>query len=335
MTNQTRITIHDIALSIGAPVDQITKVILGQPGVSAEFRRKVYTALEEAGLVRVSQETTEGTIGVVITGTLSGEYNSDLVRGITETAKKRGYSLMLYSERSSREDDLIRMFGPGGCDGIIVIVPNQYQRLLELCRQYGRDHVLIDYQGDDDMTDVLTVEVHNYQAILQVMSHLLELGHRRIAFITGLIRVASAQQRLQGYLDALDTAGIAYDPALVAEGDWFHERAFELTQQLLDLDDPPTAIVASNDLMAFGAMQAARHRGLEIGGDISITGFDDIDMASTVTPSLTTVRQPIARLGEVAVDMLVKRHQGQEIAQPHAQLDTELIIRQSTGRAPR
>lgn len=335
MANSTRVTIQDIAQSLAIPVEQVTKVILGQPGVSDESRRAILTAMEAAGLVRISRETAAGTIGVVIPGTLDGDYIAEVVRGITGTAKRRGNSVVLYLERSGREAELIRMLEPGGCIGIIAIVPNNYQHLLELCHQYQRLHVLVDYQGDDELSEALTVEVDNRHGIHDVMRHLFDLGHRRIAFMTGRISHASARQRLEGYTEALAAAGIPYDPALVLEGDWFHPRAYEITPRLFELDDVPTALVASNDLMAFGAMQAARQHGLVIGYDISITGFDDIDMASTVTPPLTTVRQPMFGMGEAAVDMLVRASQGEALENRHVRLNTELIVRQSTGAAPR
>jgi len=215
---------------------------------------------------------------------------------------------------------------------MILVVPSNYDLLLDLCQRYQRPYVLVDYQDASDLGDALTVEVNNRQSIVNVMDHLFDLGHRRIGFITGNRVHASAQQRLQGYLDALEDAGIAYDEALVGEGNWMHPRAYDVAQNLLNLDDPPTAIVASNDLSAFGAMQAARGLGLEVGSDVSITGFDDIGMASTVTPTLTTVRQPMLQMGHVAAEMLLKASEGQPLDQRHVQLDTELIIRQSTAR---
>jgi LacI family transcriptional regulator len=326
-----RLTLQDIAQSVDAPVDQVTKVLLGQPGVSDELRHRILAAMDEAGLTRIARGTSNGTIGVVIPGTTDGDYIAEVVRGISDTAANRGYSIVLYGERNSKEHELIQMLGPGGCDGIIAVVPNNYQRLLELCHAHHRSYVLVDYQGDDELDEALTVEVHNRQSITDVMDYLYDLGHRRIAFMTGMMKHASARQRLQGYLDALAAHSISYDPALMLEGDWFHPLAYELSQPLLALDERPTAIVASNDLMAFGAMQAARQLGLEIGVDVSITGFDDIDMASTVTPALTTVRQPMLQIGEIAAEMLLKAITDQPIAERHVLLDTELIIRQSTG----
>ena len=305
--------------------------MLGQPGVPEEVRRKVLAAMKDAGATNLSREATKGTIGVVIPGSTDGDYIAEVVRGISESAASQGYAIAFFSERNSKEQELIRMLEPGGCDGIIAVVPNQYQRLLELCHTYDRHYVLVDYQGDE-LHEALTVEVQNRQSIVKVVQYLYTLGHRRIAFVTGMLKHASARQRLQGYKDALETLALPYDRALVTEGDWFHPLACELGQHLLALEERPTAVVASSDLMAFGVMQAAHQNGLAIGFDISITGFDDIAMAATVTPTLTTVRQPMLKIGEVAADLLLSTLDGKPIAQRHVQLETELVIRESTGR---
>ena len=145
---------------------------------------------------------------------------------------------------------------------------------------------------------------------------------------------ASAQQRLQGYQDGLAAAGIPFDANLVADGDWMEARGYEAARTLLQLEQPPTAIVSSCDLSALGAMHAARERGLKIGTQLSVTGFDDIKAAATVSPPLTTVRQPMYQMGKLAVEMLIKRLDGETLPELHERMDTELIIRQSTGPAP-
>jgi LacI family transcriptional regulator len=215
---------------------------------------------------------------------------------------------------------------------VISVVPYNYERLIELCRFYQREYVLVDYQDEGDIRDVPSVEADNRQSIMGVMRHLFDLGHRRIGFITGDLKMISARQRLQGYKDALKATGIRYDPALVGTGDWLHTRAYTVAKALLQLNPPPTAIVGSNDFSAFGAMQAAHQLGLEVGRDVSITGFDDIRMASTVTPALTTVRQPMYVMGVTAVEMLIKRMNGEPIPNLHVRLPTTLVIRESTGQ---
>ena len=330
----SRITIQDIAQSVHVPVDQVTKVILGQPGVSEDLRHMVFNALQEAGLVRLSPETKQGTIGVVVPGIVDN-YVGEVVRGIADAAKDQHYSLLFNVQYTTHEDDLDQLLRPGGCDGVVSVVPNNIERLVDLCRLYGRPYVLVEHQGDDEVEDMLNIEVNNREGILAVMQHLLELGHRRIAFLTGGMRLISARERLQGYEEALYRAGIPYDPALVGEGDWGHESGYAFAKAVLQLEDRPTAIVASNDQMAFGVIQAARQSGLEIPFDLSITGFDDIAMASTVNPPLTTVRQPMYQIGQLALDMLIKRMTGETIRQPRVRLDTELVIRDSTGPVPR
>jgi len=328
----SRLTIQDIANSVGVPVEQVSKVILGQAGVSDDMRRRIIDVMGNAGLVRMSRETAKGTIGIAIPGAIIDDYIGTVVSGASELLRQQGYSLVLSIQNTAKADDLEQLVGSANCAGMILVVPSNYDLLLDLCQRYQRPYVLVDYQDASDPGDALTVEVNNRQSIVNVMDHLFDLGHRRIGFITGNRVHASAQQRLQGYLDALEDAGIAYDPALVGEGNWMHPRAYDVAQNLLNLDDPPTAIVASNDLSAFGAMQAARGLGLEVGSDVSITGFDDIGMASTVTPTLTTVRQPMLQMGHAAAEMLLKASTGQPLDQRHVQLDTELIIRQSTAR---
>lgn len=332
MTTPTWVTLHDIASSLDAPLEQVTKAILGQPGVSDDFRQRVFGALEQAGIVPVSRENTmTGTIAVVIPGAVVGDYIGEVVRGTNAAAEKNGCALALHIENAAKEEDVVRLLESPTCLGMILVVPNNYEALLALCEQYNREYVLVDHQEDDVPDNVLTVEVKNRESIVQVMNMLFDLGHRRIGFITGRLEVASARQRLQGYEDALASAGIPFDPLLVAEGDWLHPRAYAMAQVLLNLEEPPTAIVASNDLSAFGAMQAAVERGLVVGKDISITGFDDIDMAATVTPSLTTMRQPMFRMGETAVEMLIKRSRGEKVSRRHVRFDAELILRQSTS----
>jgi LacI family transcriptional regulator len=164
------------------------------------------------------------------------------------------------------------------------------------------------------------------------MRHLLALGHQRIGFITGRMDIACSHDRLQGYRDGLAEVGLPFDPELVREGDFSQPSGFQQAQVLLQLKEPPTAIVASNDVMAFGVMDAAKAAGLTVGQDLSIIGFDDIFMASQVYPPLTTVRQPMAAMGEAALEMLVSLLEGRTILTQRQELPTELIIRESTGR---
>jgi LacI family transcriptional regulator len=176
--------------------------------------------------------------------------------------------------------------------------------------------------------------VTNRKGTLDAMRHLLALGHRRIGFITGRLDLTCSHDRWQGYRDALAEVGLPYDETLVLEGDFSQPTGFRQAQALLQLPEPPTAIVASNDMMAFGVMDAAKAARLTIGKDLSIVGFDDVFMASQTHPTLTTVRQPMFDMGATAFELLVMLLEERTMISLRRELPTELVIRESTGRAP-
>ena len=159
----------------------------------------------------------------------------------------------------------------------------------------------------------------------------MNLGHRRIGYITGDERLAPAKDRHRAYVDTMAQQGLGRDAALIVKGDFTQKRGFEGAMRLLALADPPTAIFAANDLSAFGAIAAVREAGLRVPDDISVIGFDDIPTASQFYPPLTTVRQPIHQIGRAAVNTLLARIAGIEPASPQVILPTELILRASTA----
>ncbi|MEO8397345.1 MAG: substrate-binding domain-containing protein [Chloroflexota bacterium] len=277
---------------------------------------------------------TLGTIGIVIAGVIIHDYLGEVFRGVADTAKQHGYSLITNIQNPRRQDNLAHLLAPGVCDGIVVVLPHNSLEVLDQCRASGRECVLIDYARDEDARIFPTVLSTNREGTLSVMQHLFALGHTRIGFMSADQESATARERLAGYREALQTAGIDYDPALVRNGSWTQQASYTVAKELLHLPVPPTAIAASCDLAALGTMQAARELGLEIGRQISITGFDDIHMASSTTPPLTTIHQQIYELGQTAVEMLVKLLNGDPLEERHVRLTTELIVRQSTGPAP-
>jgi LacI family transcriptional regulator len=165
----------------------------------------------------------------------------------------------------------------------------------------------------------------------QAMRHLLELGHRRIAQITGPRGWLATEDRRRGYSAALAAAGILADPELEVEAEPEIEGGRTGAAQLLDLPDPPTAIFAFNDNIAIGAIQTARARGLRVPDDLSIVGFDDVEHATIVTPALTTVRQPLAEMGRTAVSLLGRLLEQQRFETLHVELATRLVVRDSTA----
>jgi LacI family transcriptional regulator len=161
--------------------------------------------------------------------------------------------------------------------------------------------------------------------------HLLSLGHRRIAAITGPAEYLCSRARVDGYRSALERAGLPFDPDLVRHGDFQHEGGFGHGSDLLSLADPPTAIFAGSDQQALGVYEAARQHGMVIPRDLSVVGFDDLPVARWVSPPLTTVRQPLAEMGRLAAGMLGDLIEGTPLRTQRVELATELIVRESTA----
>jgi LacI family transcriptional regulator len=170
----------------------------------------------------------------------------------------------------------------------------------------------------------------NYRGGYDATKYLLELGHRRIGFITGTLDLGCSRERQSGYEVALYEYGLDIDPQLVQEGDFSQPTGFAAAQALLGLPEQPTAIFASNDVMAFGVMEAVRDRGLRIPEDISIIGFDNIPQAVQVSPQLTTVQQPLAEMGREAARQLLELIQEPDRPYAHVELPTQLMVRAST-----
>lgn len=273
-------------------------------------------------------------LGVVIPGIVHKDYLGELYRGITDAALQHRCTIVTSIQNARRQDDLSMLWGRGGCDGIVLAAPYNYEHIIQQCHVHQCECVLIEYAGDPYERIYPTVSVTNCAGVRAAVHHLVELGHQRIGFITGRLQDSSAQQRLFGYRAALETAGIRFDPTLVAEGSWRVAENYRAAHALFCLDPQPTAVVSSSDIGAFAVYQLAREHGLEVGRDISVVGFDDMPAAANGTPPLTTVRQPVYRVGQVSVETLLMRLDGETLPQMNTQLATELIVRESTGLAP-
>jgi DNA-binding LacI/PurR family transcriptional regulator len=192
--------------------------------------------------------------------------------------------------------------------------------------------VIIDHDDDAPGCDVIAAD--NLGGARQAVTHLVELGHRRIAIITGDPVAGSSHQRVLGYREALATGGLPFDESLIVQGDFLEPRAHLATLQLMRLSEPPTAIFASSDLAAFGVMRAARELGLRVPEDLSVVGFDDIPEASYVGPPLTTVLQPLREMGRAGVRRLAELVRDPVEASMRMTLATTLMVRGTTAPPP-
>jgi LacI family transcriptional regulator len=216
-------------------------------------------------------------------------------------------------------------------DGVILITSELTTPQLQQLRQDGLPLVVVDPANLPD-PDLPSVGATNWAGGMAATDHLLGLGHRRIAAITGPAGYLCSRARVDGYRSALERAGLPYDPALVRHGDFQHEGGFLRGGELLDLPDRPTAIFAGSDQQALGVYEAGRQRGLLVPQDLSVVGFDDLPAARWVSPPLTTVRQPLAEMGRVAAEMLGDLIEGIPLRSQRVELATELVIRESTAR---
>ena len=240
------------------------------------------------------------------------------------------YDLLLYTthRRKTKESAYVVTLTRGLADGLLLVLPRDPGSYLETLRQYHFPHVLIDHRGVDEVTPA--VAAANRQGAYRATEYLVELGHRRIGFITGAIDQMCARDRLEGYKAALVDHGLIFASEVVYEGDFFQPLGYAGASVLLELPHRPTAIFASNDVSAFGVMEAVRDHGLRIPDDVSVVGFDDIPQATNVHPPLTTVRQPLEKMGRTATRMLleyIKEYPQRPIER--VELETELVIRQS------
>jgi LacI family transcriptional regulator len=340
-TTRSRATITDIAALAQVSSESVQKVLFSQPGVTEDERQRILTAMKS---LHVNPPATRSTQTSVKRITLSapaliGDYVGMVAQAVMETAGQLGFALHQLIDNSEDSRLMIesyeRLIKSGGSGGVIVLIPPGHNQMITLCRQHKHPFVMIDYNGSDDISQDAAIFVTNRKGVYDAAMHLASLGHQRIGFITGRASMASSRERLQGYYVALSELGIPTVPELVREGDWTRENALQLTHELMALDAPPTAIIASNDIAAFGVMEAAESLGLKIGQDLSLVGFDDIAFASEVTPALTTVRQPMADMGKSAVLMLAELINNTPPNPLHREFETELIVRQSTGPAPR
>jgi len=326
-------TILDVAKKAGVSFGTVSRVLNNDVHVKPETRKRVLEAIDRLGFVanrhaRILAGGKTGTIGVLVPD-LGTEYIGEIMRGVDAEMGPAGRDLILYTTHrdAKKEAACVAICLDGMVDGMLLVLPRNPSDFVSKLVRRKFPFVFIDHQGTGK--DCAAVGAANWQGAYKAAEYLIGLGHRRIGFITGWTDLEAAQNRLKGFRAALRTNHIAEDPDLIFEGTFAQSDGYSAGQRFLGLNKPPTAIFASNDVMAMGVMDAARKQGLRVPEDISVVGFDDIHQAADVHPALTTVRQPLEKMGRVASQMLVEflRNPGGKI--DRVELPTELVIRDS------
>ena len=330
-----RVTIRQIAELAGVSIATVSRVLNGRADVSDETRHTVQEVARSHGYGtrRAPQEPprSTGLIGVTMPFAYPA-YFASILSGAAEALYERDMRAVLCPTRHDhdREVSLLDRLMHGATDGALLVQPEESSAELRLLTSHGYRFVVVDPLYALDVGIPLVSAAHAAGAN-QATRHLIDLGHRRIAVITGPPGRIASQRRLQGYHAALAAAGVMPDPDLEVAAEFVIGGGVSGAERLLALPQPPTAIFAFNDNLAIGAARAARARGLSLPADLSIVGFDDTSDASIVFPPLTTVRQPLAELGRMAVTLLAQQLAGQLFEPLHVELATRLVVRESTA----
>jgi LacI family transcriptional regulator len=328
-----KVTIIDVAAQAGVSFGTVSRVINNDIHVKKETRERVLQTMERLGFVvnRQARSLAGGrsnSIGVLVPDLGTG-YIGEIIRGIDAELSLTNLDLILYTTHrtASKESNYVANLATGMVDGLLLVLPRSPADFIGNLTQRKFPFVLIDHQGTG--RDCPAVGATNWQGAFNATEYLVKLGHTRIGFITGSMDLGCAIDRLDGYRSALRTHHVAEAPELIFEGDFFQPDGYAGASVLLDLPVPPTAIFASNDVMAMGVMDAVRNRGLRIPDDISIIGFDNIPQSELVRPALTTVSQPLEKMGRVATQMLLDLLKNPKKVAERIELPTELVARES------
>ncbi len=329
------VTIKDVSEHAGVAISTVSRVLNGLDRVSDETRIKVEKAVEELGYVKnslaASMKTGKSRIIVVVVPDIINEYYTAVVRGVEEIASQEDYYTMLFSSRDShrREEKLFSGELGRAIDGAIIIPA--YDE-LDYYRNISKPVVIIDrYVSGSDMHAVV---IDNHKASYLLTEELILAGHRNIAIISGAQEFNIGIDRVKGYRDALKNYGIEVRPENEMIGNWYQEHGYRSTLELLEREDPPSAIFAANNLLCIGCIKAIREKGITIGKDISLTGFDDSEVAQLLEPDITVVRQETATMGKIGMMKLldiINRNE-KTVYPKKVVLDVELIRRHSVGK---
>lgn len=329
-------SIKDIARLARVSHPTVSRALQNSPLVNAETAARIRKIAEEAGyrasaVARGLVTRRTRTIGLVVT-TVADPFASEVTCGIEQTANDYGYSVFLADSNADpeRERKVVQAFAEQRVDGIIVTSSRVGALYLPLLAKMMVPIILVNDQYPGEF--VHSVMICNREGMCAAATHLAGLGHKHIAYIGDQFGYQSDAERLAGYREALQGAGLPFHQQLVVHGDGKPQGGMAAMEKLLAQRQPPTAVCCYNDMTALGVMRTIRAQGLRVPEDISVTGFDDLFFASYTQPPLTTVRQPMQRMGQLAMESLFKLLSGEESV-VQVKVEAELIVRDSTSSA--
>jgi DNA-binding LacI/PurR family transcriptional regulator len=328
------LSIKDIARAANVSHSTVSRALRNSPLVNFETAEQIRKIARDANfrISAVARSLATGrtnTFGVVVT-TIADPFAAEVVQGIEDEANTHGYSVILANSGANpdREMKVVHSFEERRVDGILVTSSRVGNLYLGHLAEMKVPIVLINNQHPGEF--VSSVMIDNLAASEEAARHLIQLGHRRIAYIGDRGGFQSERERHEGYKTTLASAGIPYLPELVCQADSTPDGAMQAVDQLLALDQPPTALFCYNDITAVGALLAARRHGCKVPDDLSVMGFDDLPLASYLNPTLTTIRQPMREMGRQATNILFRLLDGADVENSR-RVQGQLIVRESTG----
>lgn len=329
-------TMKDVARLAGVSTSTVSHVINNNRFVSDAIREKVTSAIDSlnyapSALARSLKLNQTRTIGMLLTAS-SNPFYAEVVRGVERSCYERGYSLILCNtdgdaERMNRSMETLLQ---KRVDGLLLMCTENHRPSQDAISRYpSLPIVMMDWAPFGAANDV--IQDNALLGGVMATQYLISQGYRRIACITGPLDKTTSVQRLDGYRQAMQQAGLAVLPGYEVSGDFEFASGLPAMEQLLALPQRPEAVFASNDAMAVGVYQALYKEGLRVPDDIAVIGYDDIQLAQYMTPPLTTIHQPKDSLGELAIDTLLHRLKEPETAPQILVLTPELVVRSSVG----
>lgn len=329
------VTIKDIAKRANVSIATVSRVINNKSeGVGPETRERILNIIKDMNYypsrIARGMVTKKSNILGLILPDISNPFFPDLVRGVEDTASNYGYNIILCNtdNNKDKEEAYIRVLKENHVAGIIFTsVIRKKDRNIKLLLESKIPFVLMD--RNININNVPKVFTDNISGMYEMISYLIQNGHQSIAYISGPNLNSSTDQRLKGYKMALTDAGIPIDLGIIKEGNYKMDSGRTCMIELLKENKKFTAVACANDMMAVGALDVLKDRGIKIPDEISITGYDDILMTTVISPKLTTVAQPKYEMGCIAAELLIKQVQGQEIAEKDVILHSSLALRES------
>ena len=341
MVKGKRPTSFEVAKLAGVSRSTVSFVLNGvaKANISAATQARVLDAAHSLGYVPAAAGRTLAsgrtrTLGLFIchAGHLQVDaFIPGALYGLNEVSQKNGFKVIVEAVPDpARPDAYLELVRAKQVDGLVVLNPRRGDEELS---RLTKENVPLVIMGASELPQAYTVSTaDNAAPAEQLTEHLIKLGHTRVAHISyGGLEYQGADERFRGYRRALEKAGLPYDPALLREGDYSAESGFTAMTSLLEANTEFTAVFASNDTVALGAMAALRQRGLRIPENVAVVGYDDIPLAAYAAPPLTTVRSPAREHGRLAGEMLIKLIRGEPVEKVEVQLGLELIVRESCG----